>query len=460
MGLTDVTNPAIGEMTIRVTSGSTAVEFDRFLEYDYKENYLEASDSLSFTLDQRELSRTDAGVLVPGAIVEPCVDGKVQSRSILDEPQATFSRDEGNVVRCEARDWLSVAVDGQVDPQTRFLPGMTLLDLIVAAYSTINPNITVFADSIANRNAITGLTVGETSSAAAIQAAQQNVSNARSKPFTPENQEAVRNAESQLQQAQQSALAQRSKTTSKGRPTKHFTLGQEKPYPNEGLFAFTSRVAQRFGLWIRPYVDGESISVASPDYTQPPRYGICHAFDEKRVMNNVERGTFAKNRKDQPSIIYASGFGGGGNFAKSRLRAGIVNRAVNADNSKIISAYSDVPLIDIDPITAAFPPLVEDAARPAFLYDPESHTQEQLEAFLRRELSLRMRKALTARYEIMGHVLNGQPIAVDTICAVLDQQPVADWNGPMWVLARNFRKSAKGGARSTIDMVLPGSIQF
>ena len=411
MGLTDLTQPVLGEMTIRVTSGSTAVEFDRFLEYDYKENYLEASDSLSFTLDQRELSRTDAGVLVPGAIVEPCVDGKVQSRSILDEPQATFSRDEGNVVRCEARDWLSVAVDGQVDPQTRFVPSMSLLDLIVAAYSTINPNITVFADAIANKNVITGRVYGQ-------------------------------------------------KTTAKGKVLKHLILGQEKPYPNEGLFAFTSRVAQRFGLWIRPYVDGESISVASPDYTQPPRYGICHAFDEKRVMNNVERGTFAKNRKDQPSIIYASGFGGGGNFAKSRLRAGIVNLAVNADNSKIIQAYSDVPLIDIAPITAAFPPLVEDAARPAFLYDPESHTQEQLEAFLRRELSLRMRKALTARYEIMGHMLNGQPIAVDTICAVLDQQPVADWNGPMWVLARNFRKSAKGGARTTVDMVLPNSIQF
>lgn len=458
MGLNDVTTPKLGEMTIRVTNGSQAVEFDRFLEYSYKENYLEASDAWSFTLDQRELSKTDLSALQPGAIVEPCVNGNVQSRGIIDDVSGTFG--EGSVAHIEGRDWLSVAVDGQVDPQVRFLPSMTLLDLIVAAYSTINPNITVFADSIANRNVITGFTSGEQSTANAIQAAQQKVKLAIAAPDSPANEQKLVSAQQQLTQLQMAAMSQRSRTTKKGAPTKHFTLGQEKPYPNEGLFAFTSRVAQRFGLWIRPCVDGESIVVASPDYTQAPRYGICHAYDGRKLQNNVERGTFTRSRKDQPSVIYASGFGGGGNFAISPLRAGIVNLTVDADNSAIFNAYQGVPLVEIDPITAAFPPMSEGAARPAFLYDPESHTQDQLEAFLRRELSLRMRKALTARYEIMGHVINSQPIAIDTIAAVLDQQPIAQWNGPLWLQSREYKKTPKGGARSTVELLIPGAIQF
>jgi prophage tail gpP-like protein len=411
MGLNDLTNPHVGEMTIRVTSGAHGAEFQRFKAYTCKENFLEASSTFSFTLDQKELSSTDAALLVPGATVDVMIDGNAQMRGIIDEPAGTFSRDEGNVATITGRDWLSVAVDNQIDPQVRFVPSMSLLDLIVTAYSTIDPNITVVADSIANRNVITGRIYGE-------------------------------------------------RTSKKGKPIKSIVLGEEKPYHNEGLFAFTSRVAQRFGLWIRPYVDGSTIVLAGPDFTQGPRYGICHALDSRSEQNNVEKGHFAPNRRDQPSIIYASGFGGGGDFPKSRLRAGIVNPVVNADNSKIISAYSDVPLIGVDAITAAFAPLVESVARPAFLYDRESHTQEQLEAYLRRELSLRMRRALSARYEIMGHKLNGQPIAVDTIVAVLDQQPIANWNGPLWVLGRDFSKTPNGGARTNLELILPGSLQF
>jgi prophage tail gpP-like protein len=460
MGLNDTTNPRTGELTIRVRSGSQSVEFTRFLAYSCREQYLEASAVFEFTLDQRELSTNDLAVLVAGATVQVLVDGNLQMTGIIDEPAGTFSSTEGNVVHVCGRDWLSVAVDNQIDPQVRFVPSMSLLDLIIKAYSTIDPQITVVADDIANRNVITGLTRGETSTAESVQAAQNKVNLAENLTDTPENRQKLAFAQSQLQQAQNAAFATRQRTSKKGKPSKHFILGREKPYPNEGLFAFTSRVAQRFGLWIRPYVDGQTIVVAAPDFDQSPRYGICHAFDARRTQNNVVRGHFAPNRRDQPSIIYAAGIGGGGDFAKSRLRAGIINPAVQADNSAVISAYADVPLLDVDPITAAFPPFIESAARPAFLFDNESHTQDQLHAYLRRELSLRLRKALTARYEIMGHMLNGQPVAVNTIASVLDQQPIANWNGPLWVLARDFRKTPHEGSRTNLDLILPGSLQF
>jgi prophage tail gpP-like protein len=410
MGLTDVTEPTLGGMTIRVSSASQAVEFTRFQSYEYTEDYLSPSDCWSFDIDQKELSLHDASMLIPGAAVQILVNGNVQSRGIIDAPAGAFDRDTGNVVHVEGRDWLSVAVDAQVDPQLRFVPSMTFADVVELALAPLGVQVAV-TDAAANRNVITGKIYG-----------------------TP--------------------------TSKKGKPLKSYVLGEEKPHQNEGVFAFASRVLQRAGLWIRPAVDGKTVIIGKPDFDQEPRYGICHALDSRSGNNNALKGHFKKTRLDQPSIIFACGTGGGGNFPHSRLRAGIVNPVVNADNSAIIDAYPDVPFISVPAVTAAFVPFVETKPRAAFLYDNESHTMAQLEAFLQRELSLRMRKALEARYEIMGHELNGQPVAIDTIINVLDQQPVANWAGNLWVLGRRFHQSPNGGSRTTLDLILPGSLAF
>jgi hypothetical protein len=423
VAITDTTNPVVGELTVQVKSNGqigrafqgsdTQGVFTRMIEYEYSENWLEPSDHFSFTLAQKELSQKDAAILQPGATIIPTIDGHPQSVMILDEPTVTHSREDGTVIHCACRDWHSVFVDAQVDPRARFVPSMSLLDLITTAYTNINPNLLFVADSIANRNVITGRIYGQ-------------------------------------------------KTTKKGKVSARLKLGEENPYPNEGLFAFVSRVAQRFGLWIRPAADGKTIIIAEPDFGSPIRYGLQHALGADSVNNNTERGTFVISRKDQPSIIYASGFSGGTpNFATARLRAGVINPVVGVDNYPILNAYPDVPLVAIPALTSAFPPLVEEIPRAAFLYDAESHTQDQLEAYLRRELSLRMRKALSARYEIMGHKLNGQPVAIDTMVMVRDDvAPGGGWNGPLWVLGRSFKKDAKTGARTNLELLLPGSIVF
>ena len=71
-----------------------------------------------------------------------------------------------------------------------------------------------------------------------------------------------------------------------------------------------------------------------------------------------------------------------------------------------------------------------------------------------------MRKALTARYEIMGHLLNGQAPCVDTIVNLNDQRPTVRWQGNLWVLGRRFSLTNKDGARTSLDLILPGALQF
>jgi prophage tail gpP-like protein len=413
MALTDTTNPAIGGLTLRVrpaTSPSVAVEFTRFLSYEYTEDYLSPSDESYFELDEKELSPNDAAALKPGSIIQVVIDGNVQSAGIIDEVESNVDKGSGSVVKATCRDFLSLAVDAQVDPQTRFVPTMTLLDLLTACYAPFGIN--VFAtDNIANRNVITGRVYG-------------------------------------------------AKTSKKGRVLKSYTLGEEKPYPNEGVFAFTSRISQRFGLWIRPSATIGTVIVGKPDFDQEPRYGLQHVYGQGSLSNNIEKGHFKRSRKEQPSILYASGVGGGGVFAKAKLRSGITNPVIDCDNSKIEAAYPSVKLASVPAVTAAFTPLVEGGPRAAFLYDPESHTQEQLDAFLLRELSIRMRKALTARYEFMGHLLNSQPVCVDSLVNVNDARPTVQWQGSLWIISRRFAKSASAGTRTTIEAILPGSLVF
>lgn len=413
MALTDTSVPVIGTMTLRIrpaTPGSSPVDFTRFLEYEYCENYLSPSDESHFEIDEKELSQTDAAALVPGSVIQVLVGGNVTSVGILDSVESNVDRQSGTVVRVECRDQMSLAVDSQVDPKTRFLPTMSLADLLTSCYEPLG--FTDFEiDNVANRNVITGRTYG-----------------------TP--------------------------TSKKGKPLKSYLLHQEKPYPNEGLYQFTSRISQRFSLWIRPGATAGQLIVAQPDYDQQPRYGLQHVYGANAASNNVVRGHFRKSREEQPSILYASGFGAGGDFAKSRLRSGVTNPVVRADNSKLIDAYPDVKLTVVPDVTAAFPPLIEAAPRAAYLYDAESHTIDELNAYVLRELSLRMRKALVARYEFMGHLLNGQVPAVDTIVNLNDARPTVNWQGPLWVLGRRFSKSARDGTRTTLELLLPGSLVF
>jgi hypothetical protein len=407
----DLSNPAVGEITIRVTPAhGQAREFLRFLSYEYNENFLSLSDSWNFELAQRELSAQDSDSLTPGAKVEVLVENHLQSTGILDSVEINGDARGGSVVRIEGRDWLSPTVDSQADPRLTFKPGQTLEDVLKAVFGDFG--ITNFDfDNAANRNIITGQLRG-------------------------------------------------TKTSKKGKPLKSYVLHEESPYPNEGAFAFAHRISQRFGLWIWPGADGKTVYVSKPDFDELPRYGLQHVYGEGAASNNVVRGHFKVSRQEQPSVLLASGFGAGGNFAKSRLRAGIVNPVVLADNSAVMKAYPHVKFVTLPTPSSAFPLLVEGFARPAYLYDGESHTQAQLENYILRELSLRLRKVLTARYEFMGHKINKQPVAVDTMINLNEGNPAFRWNGPLWVLGRRFSKTPRDGTRTTLELILPNSLVF
>lgn len=384
------------------------VEFPHFLSYSYHQSFLVPADGWEFDLDQDELTGEEKLLLAPGASITVAVKGLAQSTGVIDEAPIRSGKG-GTVIHITGRDWLAPAVDSQIDPRTKFTQSQTLLDVVNGVFNPFGVQA-VLDDNTQNISQQTGKIYG-------------------------------------------------TKASLKGKLLKSVLAHQLKPYPREGAFAFASRVAQRFGCWIWASSTPGTVIVGQPDFTTDPLYTFQHSTSDA-TQNNIEEGDAGPSRKSQPSIIFASGVGGGGEFPNSAIRCAIVNPLVKVDprvTASLLATYPGVPVATFDPLPPGFG--VDDpSSRPLYLYDPESHTQDEIVAYARREMSLRMRESYRCHYTILGHSLGGTPIAVNTMANVNDDR--SNLHSPMWVLSRHFTKSASDGTRTQVELILPGSLQF
>ena len=424
---TTLDNPDLASIEILLPDvGRT---YPHFLAYEFDEHYLTPCAKFWFDLDQDELTQEDIAALVPGAKVVVKVNGLTQASGIVDEIQIRTGK-AGTVMHVDGRDWLSPIVDSQVDPTLQFAPSMTVTQFLQTLLTPFGMTA-LLDDNVANIGVITGQT--------------------------------------------------RSLRTSKtGKTSKSALAHQVQPYPNEHVLEFATRVLQRDGLWLRPGANPGDIIITVPNYDQDTAYQFCHRDSTQAVgatsgnQNNVLDGVVTFSRKDQPSILCAWASGGGGAFAHAGLRCAIINPFITVGSTNTVGANDEalladvlsnatgpnLPLVTLAPVAhPSFRPLMTDVyARPLYKQDPESHTQAEIEAFARREMSLYMRRSLTVHYEFMGHTIGGVPIAVDTMAEVEDDR--SGLHGSFWVLSRNFSKSAQSGTRTKVELIVPGSLQF
>ena len=433
MTLGQVTRPEDDgiELQLRDQAGVIVHVINTWKQYSFNSNFLTPTDGWSFTLGDEVVKQSLLEGIFCGQRVTLSINGHIQGDGYIDKVVIGGNRSTGTTVTIEGRDRLAPVVDGNMDPQaTKFTAGQTLFDVLYAVFSQYgwtDANTQYLISNEANRNVISG---------------------------------AVRGVPA----------------TKKDKPLKSFQIHQLKPYPAEGSFSFASRIAQRFGLWIWLSAEGNSIIVSKPDFGQEARYHIRHKTGASGFANNVLEYHVERHAGEQPSVIIATGSGGGGEYGRGGLKVAFPNMltgitalgALRPEVQAVLTANSDAKIVQ--PTVEALRALSTRALtgvnanffgsqhRPMFLHDDESKTIDQLEAFCRREMSLKQRGALVAHYTLEGHENNGYPWCVDTIVEVDDD--VAGIHGNMWVMSRTFTKDRMVGTRTQVELILPYTMEF
>lgn len=409
---------------VRVRVMDEHVDLTRWTHYSFASNFLTPSDGWSCTIGDGNLSDKERRALIPGARVRLYVDQNPLCDGFIESVSIDADRSGGVQYTIEGRDRLGMAVDSIADPSLQFKKGATLAEVLKELFGPFgwvaDDHFAISND--ANRDAKTG--------------------GIRGVPMTKGGKKKP------------------------PKPLKDFVLHQLKPHNHEGVFAFASRITQRFGLWIWCSADGEQLIVNCPDFTQEPRYELRRLRDG---TTNVLSGSVKFDMTDQPSVLIADGFSGGGEFGKGRIKSYCINPYFGVDEDGF--ALDDVTQLlkkfpDAEQVLFVTQPYkrrrMNAPIRPMFLHDEESKTQEQLNNFVRREMSLLLRKSMTAHYVVEGHgqIVNGAftPWDVDTIVTVKDD--VAEVYERMYVLSRTFEKSRSGGTHTRLELVRLNSIQF
>jgi prophage tail gpP-like protein len=343
-----------------------------------------------------------------GAEATLSINGHTQGDGYIDEIEQTDDREGGTQITISGRDRLAPMVDASADPMVRFGLNATLVDFIVGVAGPFGWGINdliIYNDD--NRAVMQGGVNG-------------------------------------------------TKTTKKGKPLKSFVAHLEKPYPGEGAFAFLSRVTQRFGLWVGLSAEGNQLIVSKPNFDQAPSYQLRRLSGSAGVNNNVLSGRTKRSTVEQPSIVIAEGFSGGGEFGKSRIKSIVINPAVSGFVGDIVAKYPEAVQTDLGVTLSET--YFSQPVKPLYLRDEDAKTQEQLDNFVKRALALRMRKSFEYHCTVEGHSNSGLPWCLDAVVDVQDE--LANVSEPLYILDRTFEKSRNGGTLTHLTMVRLGSISF
>jgi prophage tail gpP-like protein len=408
--------PPEGDVVALVLTNSN-LQISNWISYRFNSDFLTPSDAFSFTVADEKVDDATKAALLPGAPVQLVYNGKIQASGYIDSIARSASRESGIEWTIDGRDVLGQAVDACADPTIVFQSTATLLDVlttVLGPFGFPDPVANYATDNQANRNVITG---------------------------------AVRGVP----------------TSKKGKPLKSFLSHQLKPHDAEGAYQFCARLMQRQALWLWPSADGKTLVVGTPDFDQAPIFLLQRSA--ANPANNVLAGTVKYDLTEQPTAIVADGFSGGGEFGHGRLRSVLINATCINPNQAYYTAlgqkFRDAKLLT--PRHAFYTQMSPPFARTIFRHDDESKTQDELDAFVYREMAKCMRHSLTAHYTVEGHAQtdasgNAVPWAVDCVVDVHDD--VGNVQEPMWILSRTFNKSRNGGTTTDLELVRLYGLEF
>lgn len=409
------TPTAPDKQQVRLRVMDEHVDLTRWTSYSFSSDFLTPCDGWSMEIGDGNLDPRERKALRVGATVRLYVENFPLAEGYIDRIEIGADRGKGVTYAIHGRDRLAPVVDSVADPRVQFKTGTTLAEFLkklLEPYGWVNDEHFII-DNVANRDAKTG---------------------------------GLRGAPLPKRKSKKGRLSQ-------------FQIYQLKPHNHEGLFRFIERTVERYGLFVRVSADGNKIIVAAPDFEQPPRYKLIR---DAKGNTNILGGTVVFDATDQPSVIVADGFSGGGEFGRGKVKAYCVNPYFGMDeqgfiSDEVMNVLREYP--EAQPIIFVTQPYAQKAPRipprPMFIHDEESKTPEQLEFFVKRTMSELLRKSLVCHYVVEGHGQNVDgvftPWDVDTVVEVQDE--VAGVNERMYVLGRTFDKSRQGGTTTKLELI-------
>lgn len=404
---------------------------DRWKQYSINSHFIIPADAFSFEVGGSAITPELIKLLKPGKPVKITINGLVQMAGAIDVVDSKTTRQGGSIITIEGRDKFGAVLDSQIDPRKKWKD--TTLDKFVA--DTLEPfGFTTFFDSNeANTNVQAGKAVK-----------RHNVP----------------------------------------KKLKEYRTSYAKPQSNECVWSFVSRITQHLGKWIWPTVDGDGVIVGTPDYDQDSRYRIINRLHGSSE-NNIIEGGIRRDATGQPSFIVGRGRIPGKTFERTKTAIVMSNpipsligqnailptsndeEGTGAGLGEYGFGYSEGRLKAIketETVVVAAKAIelgnefAATFARPIYLQDDHSKTAEELAKFVQREMSLRIRHALVGRYLMRGHSQGGQPWTIDSVVSVTDEG--GDWDRPMWILSRTFRKDRSGGTTTELECLPLHSLVF
>lgn len=370
------------------------------LDWEIESSYTRSTDSFSFSLyseNDPELTATEL-LLQP---VELTVNGAPQGFFRIE---VTDIGDDGTVVKCQGRDYISELVECNVDPYKKFTEDTELGDALVDVMAPVGIRTVTDFENVIMTSIRSGLDVKSGNK-------RKNQRTAKIKDFQPK--------------------------------------------PGEGIYECCNRLCARFGVTIQPSISRSDICLDAPDYAAPPLFKLVRTKDSAAsAANNIVRGSASRNLGSFPTYAIFTGTDVpkdgkrrtplGSQFSTIALAealgldelAGIMQRATLVGRSQ-----------EGDPNVLY---------RLLYFRDEDSKTQDQLDYAARRAMADRLRDTLSYSCTVKGHVdpVSGGVWSVGAMCEVSDA--VTGVHENLWLASRKLRYSGDG-PMTDLELIRPGT---
>lgn len=418
--------------------------------YEFKSEFLTPSDGWTVVVGEEVATQALLAKLRPGTKVQFVVNDNVQTTGFVDgaEVDYTGGGSGGVKARIHGRDAMAPLVDAHVDPLFVFSEGLTLGDVFAKLCTPYG--FTTFATTDADRSIVTGSSKKSTAKVSAAGGLAIDYAKTYTSPT----------ATTQASTTIPTTYVEYDPTAPKY--LKSFPVTQAKPHHGEGVFSYLSRLSKRFKLWPWAGPLGDKVIVAASDFTQPASYSVTTRLGAASYLS----AKLSVDRKDQPDVIVATGYGGGGAWSKTKLKVAAVNELTAVDSGGVIHAdvqaiLTQHPGCKVLPVRKE---LIDYGANwksrnviPLFVEDNEAKTIGQLEGFVQNTLAQLQARAMTLHMRFPGHSRNGRVWAVNTICDVDDD--VLDVHGRWWVREVTHSRS-RAGTFTDVVMIPSGLMEI